>query len=115
MSGSLKQLMFLDCATRKSSAKQVKLIPSEESSETLSSNKVREDYSDEEGIHFNLMEMPSTPSPCCTPVVIYSSSDDDESTQAGFVTDNDKSMHVDSLVDTPLQSACSSSISSSLV
>ena len=76
MSGSSKQLTLLNCATRKYSAKRVKLTPAEESPETLSSNKVREDYSDEEGIHFNLMEMPSTPSPCCTPLVIYSSSDD---------------------------------------
>ena len=98
MSNSSKQLTLLDCATQKSSAKRVKLTLAEESPETLRSNKVCEDYSDEEGIHFNLMEMPSIPSPCCTPVVIYSSSDDDESVQADFVTDDDKSMHVDSLV-----------------
>ena len=29
--------------------------------------------------------MPSTPSPRCIPVVIYSSSDDDESVYAGFL------------------------------
>ena len=71
MSGSSKQLTFFDCAN----AKRAKLTPEELSPEVSSSNKVCEDYSGdedcEEGIH---LEMPSTPSPCCTPHAIYDSS-----------------------------------------
>ena len=62
--------------------------------------------------------MPSTPSPCCTPVVIYDSSDDaissNESVQAGFSTDDDNS-HLLILADRiPFQSELSRSISSTV-
>ena len=62
------------------------MIPRDLSAETSSSNEVCEDYhgnplnGNEEGV-----QMPSTPSPRCIPVVIYSSSDDDESVYAGFL------------------------------
>ena len=46
------------------------------------------------------MEMPSTPSLCCTPIVIYSSSDD-EST--GLFANDDNNQHA-----TPIPSECSS-------
>ena len=85
MSGSSKQLTLFDCASLKSAAKRPKVTPEELSPEVSSSNKVCEDYSgDEEGIELNLMETLSTPSPCCTPVAIHSSSDD-ESMQARFL------------------------------
>ena len=73
MSDSSRQLTLLDCANLKSAAKRAKVTPEKLSPETSSSDKVCEDYSgDEEGA-----QMPSTPSPCCTPVVIYSSSDNE--------------------------------------
>ena len=92
MSGSSKQLTLFDC----SNVKRAKLTPEELSPEVSSSNKVCEDYSDEdcedfeEGIH---LEMPGTPSPCCMPHAIYDSSGsvDAESVQAGFCTDDNDS------------------------
>ena len=51
------------------------------------------------------MEMHSTPSPCCTPIVIYSSSDD-ESADHGCFADDDSHFLVHA---TPIPSECSSS------
>ena len=112
MSGSSKQLTLFDCAN----AKRAKLTPEELSPKVSSSNKVCEDYSSdedcEEGIH---LEMPSTPSPCCTPHAIYDSSGsiDAESVQAGFCTDDDDS-HLLIDVDAPFQTEFGSSISSTV-
>ena len=118
MSDSSRQLTLFDCASLKSAAKRAKVTPEELSPETSSSDKVcdREDYSgDEEGA-----QMPSTPSPCCTPVAIYSSSDN-ESVQAGFFADDDDSHRLvhavtpiqpGSLIDS-LSSVAASSITSS--
>ena len=103
MRDSSKQLMIFDCASLKSVAKQAKVIPEELSLEVSSSNKVYENYSEDsngEGVQLNMMEMPSTPSLCCTPIVIYSSSDD-EST--GLFVNDDDYQHA-----TPIPSECSS-------
>ena len=90
------------------------MIPEELSSEVSSSNKVCENYSyddsDEEGVQSDMMEMPSTPSPCCTPIVIYSSSDD-ESTgfpTGLFVDDDDSHLFVHATRPTPIPTECSS-------
>ena len=99
MSDSSRQLTLFDCASLKSAAKRAKVTPEELSPETSSSDKVcdHEDYSDdEEGA-----QMPSTPSPCCTPVAIYSCSDN-ESVQAGFFADDDDSHRLVHAV-TPIQ------------
>ena len=62
--------------------------------------------------------MPSTLSPCCTPVVIYDSSDEaissDESVQAGFSTDDDNSYLLIPADCTPFQSKPYRSISSTI-
>ena len=89
MSDSSKQLTLFDCASLKSAAKRAKVIPGDLSAEVSGSNEVYEEYyGNVEGV-----QMPSTPSPRCTPVVIYSSSDD-ESVHAGFYTDDDNSQSV---------------------
>ena len=111
MSGSSKQLTLFDCTYLKS-AKRAKLSVKELSPGVQSSNKVCEDYSgNEEG-------MPSTTSPCCTPVVIYNSSDDaissDKSVQAGFSTDDDNSHLLIPADRAPFQPKLSRSISSTV-
>ena len=90
------------------------MIPEELSPEVSSSNKVCENYSDddsdEEGVQSDMMEMPSTPSPCCTPIVIYSNSDD-ESTgfpTGLFVDDDDSHLFVHATRPTPIPTECSS-------
>ena len=100
--------MLFDCASlTTSAAKRAKVIPEQISPEVSSSNKVCDDYSgdEDEGVQLNLMEMHSTPSPCCTPIVIYSSSDD-ESADHGCFADDDSHFLVHA---TPIPSECSSS------
>ena len=108
MSDSSKQLILFDCASLKSAAKRAKVIPGDLSAEASSSNEVCEEYcgnpldGNEEGV-----QMPSTSSPSYTPVVIYSSLDD-ESVHTGFYTDDDSSQSVHA--DTSIQPERSSSL-----